>query len=621
MPTNMRLEEPNLVVDRAVEEVGGDPARLMDVARKVMLHLGRVDDAAIARIAAKLDLPPVQVEGLVTFYAFLDKKQLGEIVIRLCDDVVDRLAGYDAVAAAFKAALGLDFGETSKDGLFTLQRTPCIGMCDQAPAALVNEVVLTRIDPAEVPGWIEILRKFKDPRRLVRRLGEGLNSHALIDAMVNNNIRHTKGLLLSPEVRGDALRKALALTPQEVIRSVKAARLRGRGGAGFPTGMKWEFTRMAAGEKKVVICNADEGEPGTFKDRVLLTERPSRVIAGLTIAGYAVGAELGILYLRAEYAYLYRYLNDILDKRREDGLLGHGIGKRLGLRRSFDFDIRIQLGAGAYICGEESALIESCEGKRGDPRNRPPFPAQAGYKGRPTSVNNVETLCCVTKIMQDGAANFSAFGTDQSAGTKLLSISGDCARPGVYEVEFGITVREVLAMAGCADAGAVLVGGPSGRFVAEAEFDRKICFDDLATGGAFVVFGHGRDLLQIVSWYIDFFNEESCGYCAPCRAGNQLLRLGLERVRSGAASPADVKQLRELGRMMVRFSRCGLGQTSSNPILTTLESFEELYGNLVIEDQTGVRRSFDLEAELETSRGIQGPGIESQKEAGLEVGS
>ena len=604
-----RLPEPVAVVDAAVARVDGDPTRLMDVAIEVQRRLGCVDDEATRLIAERLSLPPVQVEGLVTFYAFLSKEQKGRIVVRLCDDVVDRMSGFDQVLASFERELGVAVGETTEDGVVTLETTPCIGMCDQAPAALVGDVVVTNLRAEDVPDIVETLRRTGEPERLVKRLGDGLNAHALVGAMVENNIRHSENVLLSPELRTKALEKALSLSPAEVIRAIKAARLRGRGGAGFPTGMKWEFTRAAKGDRKFVICNADEGEPGTFKDRVLLTERPNRVLAGLTIAGYAVGASEGVIYLRGEYEYLRPYLEDVIQRRREDGLLGRGIGTALGSNRCFDFDVRIQMGAGAYICGEESALIESCEGHRGDPRNRPPFPAQRGYLGCPTSVNNVETLCCVTKILHEGAATFTSHGTIQSSGTKLLSISGDVARPGVYEVDFGISVKEVLGLAGADDAAAVLVGGPSGRFVGVDEFERTLCFDDLATGGAFVVFGHGRDMLEVASWYMDFFVEESCGYCVPCRAGNRLLAAGLDKVRSGRATPDDLVGLRALGEAVKRFSRCGLGQTSPNPVLTTMDSLASVYERAVTPDPSGVHRAFDLERELATHHALAGPGI------------
>jgi [NiFe] hydrogenase diaphorase moiety large subunit len=350
-----------------------------------------------------------------------------------------------------------------------------------------------------------------------------------------------------------------------------------------------------------VVCNADEGEPGTFKDRVLLTELPDRVFAGMTIAGYAIGATEGILYLRGEYAYLRRFLEHTLEARRADGLLGRGIVAR----HRFDFDIRIQMGAGAYICGEETALINSCEGLRGDPRNRPPFPAQRGYLGRPTVVNNVETLACVTRILEVGPATFSEHGSRQSAGTKLISVSGDVGRPGVYEVPFGIKVGDVLAMSEGRDAIAIQIGGPSGRRIDPADFERTICYDDIATGGALVVFGPGRNPIEIAHMYMEFFEDESCGYCTPCRVGNVLLRRGLERILAGRGEPKDLVQLEEIARTMKAASRCGLGQTSSNPVLTTLAAFRPLYDSLVKDDPRGFRRSFDLQAAVADAERIR----------------
>jgi len=449
------------MVRGACDLVHRDRTRLLDVARTVQERLGCVPGQAMDLIAEHLNVKRIEVESLVSFYAFLSREPQGEVVIRLCDDVVDRMAGYDEVLAVFEDELGIGLGETTADGRITLTRTACMGMCDQAPAALVNDTVLTDLTPESAREIVAGLREHGDPHRLVNRLGDGQNAHPLVLSMVTNHIRRAGPILLSPGKRGRAVELTLSLSPVEVIRAIKAARLRGRGGAGFPAGMKWEFTRAAPGERKYIICNADEGEPGTFKDRVLLTEFPDRVFAGMTIAGYAIGAEEGILYLRGEYAYLVPYLEEVLAKRREDGLLGDHIeGKH-----SMSFDIRIQLGAGAYVCGEETALISSMEGLRGDPKNRPPFPAQRGYMGFPTSVNNVETLCCVTRIAEIGVATFSQYGTEQSAGTKLLSISGDVTRPGIYEVPFGVTLREVLAMCGGDYAAAAQVGGPSGQLV------------------------------------------------------------------------------------------------------------------------------------------------------------
>jgi len=603
------------LLDSAVRKIckslDNDPTRLLDVARAVQAKYRCVSDEAVDVISEVLHVPRVTVESLVSFYAFLSAERLGRVVIRLCDDVIDRMHGYDLVLQAFRDELGVELDGTTDDGNITLQRTACIGMSDQAPAALINDVVVTRLNSDSAREIVRELREHMDPQRLARTYGRGNNSHDLVRSMVRNNIQNDGMVLLSPIKRRQALQKALSLRPVEVIRAVKAARLRGRGGAGFPCGMKWEFTRAADGDDKVVICNADEGEPGTFKDRVLLTEFPGRVFAGMTIAGYAIGAREGILYLRAEYAYLRAFLEDVLEARRRDGLLGAEI---LG-HPEVQFEIRIQMGAGAYVCGEETALISSCEGTRGDPKNRPPFPAQHGYLGRPTSVNNVETLCCVTKIMQEGAAAFSQYGTKQSSGTKLLSISGDCRSPGVYEFPFGVTLREVLTECDAADAIAVQVGGPSGQMVGPEHYDRKICFDDLATGGSIMTFGPGRDLLEIVSGFLEFFEDESCGYCTPCRVGTVLLKESLERVREGRCEPLDTERFLELGKMMKAMSRCGLGQTAPNPVLSSFENFPSLYAQCSEEDPNGYRRSFDLEAAVAEATALAGHGIRRDLDA------
>ena len=263
------------------------------------------------------------------------------------------------------------------------------------------------------------------------------------------------------------------------------------------------------------------------------------------------------------------------------------------------------MGAGAYVCGEETALLSSCEGLRGDPRNRPPFPAQHGYLGFPTVVNNVETLACVTRILEAGPATFSEYGSKQSSGTKLLSISGDVGQSGIFEVPFGTPVREVLAMARGSDATAIQVGGPSGRMLGPQDFDRTICYDDVATGGAMVVFGPGRNPVEIARMYMEFFEDESCGYCTPCRAGNVLLRRGLERILAGRGEPRDLVEFETLAATMKATSRCGLGQTSSNPVTSSLASFRPLYERLVKEDPDGLRRSFDLDAAMSDAERIR----------------
>ena len=583
---------------------GSDRTRMMDIVRAVQEEFGCVSGDAIECIAAELSVHRVEVESVVSFYAFLSQQPKGKVIIRLCDDVIDELQGAGTVAEALSDELGIAFGETTPDGKIGLEYTPCIGMCDQAPAALVNDVVVTDLDGEKARRLVRSIRQQDGTDGLVHRLGDGNNAHDLVASMVDNNIRERGDVVFAPFESGPALAKALAMTPAEVIRDVKTSRLRGRGGAGFPTGMKWDFTRQAAGDRRFVICNADEGEPGTFKDRVILTECADLLFEGMAIAGYAIGADTGILYLRGEYAYLRAFLEHCLRARREKGLLGNSVGGKDG----FDFDIRIQMGAGAYVCGEETALISSCEGERGDPKNRPPFPAQKGYLASPTTVNNVETFCCVARILDRGPGWFAQIGTKGSAGTKLLSVSGDCARPGVYEVPFGITLRDFLNIAGAEDAIAVQIGGPSGQMVAAASYDRAICYDDLATGGSVMVFGPGRNVLEIAYKFMEFFVDESCGYCTPCRVGNVLLKQKLGDTIRGQADAADLDYLEQLGRTVKLTSRCGLGQTSPNPVLTTLEAFRPAYEAALKPRKDGdtFRASFDIREALNESRDLIG---------------
>ena len=579
-----------------------DRGRMMDIAGGVQERCGHVSGDAMELIAAAVGSHRVEVESVVSFYSFYTDKPRGQVVIRLCNDIIDRMAGADQVAQVLCDELGIQLGETTADGSICLETTPCIGMSDQAPAALVNGVVLTSLNTDRARDIVRGLKDHMDPARLVWTHGHGNNAHELVNAMVYNNIRQRGEVIFGDFAVGEALEKALAMSPAEVIRAVNNARLRGRGGAGFPAGMKWQFTRDADGERKFIICNADEGEPGTFKDRVILTERSDLMFEGMTIAAYAIGAREGIIYLRGEYAYLLRFLEHQLDQRREQGLLGEAVAGRDG----FDFDIRIQLGAGSYVCGEETALISSCEGWRGDPKNRPPFPAQEGYLGCPTVVNNVETFCCVARILDQGAGWFAQMGTPRSSGTKLLSVSGDCKSPGVYEVEFGTSLATVLKLVGGEEAQAVQVGGPSGQMVGPADYEREICYDDLATGGSIMVFGPQRDLLEVVHAFMDFFIEESCGYCTPCRVGNVLLQRSLERFIAAKATPADLAQLEELAATVKTASRCGLGQTSPNPVLSTLKRFRGEYEARLSAVNDGFQPAFDLESAVDEAAAIAG---------------
>ncbi|MCX8065626.1 MAG: NAD(P)H-dependent oxidoreductase subunit E, partial [Candidatus Hydrogenedentes bacterium] len=387
-------------VENIVNEYGGDRGRLMDIVHELVKVFGCMSEEIISATAEALNIPLVQVRDMVSFYSFFPRKPLGKYVIRLCNAVVERMKGADKVGKAFEKELGISFGQTTSDNMFSLFHTSCIGLSDQAPSALINSTPVTNLRPQDVPQIIKDLRDGKDPSELPQ-------------AMVLLNLKKEGEVICHPMESGSALRKALSMKPEEVIAEINKSRLRGRGGAGFPTAMKWDFCRKQSSPVKYLICNADEGEPGTFKDRVILTEYPDLVFEGMTIAGYAIGAKEGIMYLRGEYAYLLEHLQKVLAKRRHLGLLGEHICGR----EDFNFDIRIQLGAGAYVCGEESALIESLEGKRGAPRDRPPFPVQKGYLNQPTSVNNVETLCCAARIIEKGGEWFASIGTKDSTGT------------------------------------------------------------------------------------------------------------------------------------------------------------------------------------------------------------
>jgi [NiFe] hydrogenase diaphorase moiety large subunit len=571
-----------------------DPGQLLDIIWDVQTRAGHVPAKAVAEIARSLKLSEADVRGVVTFYHFFSLTPRGKTAIYLNDSITSRMKGRTAVARAFEEEAGGRFGEVDPDGLIGLFPTSCIGMNDQEPSAIINGIVFPALTPDKARAIVRGLRAGTSARDLVTVYGDGANQSGLVRAMVSNNIRRRGPVLFAPFESGSAVKKAVSIRPEQVIEEVKRSKLLGRGGAGFPTGLKWEFCRKEKAERHYVVCNADEGEPGTFKDRVILTELARLLFEGMAVAGYAVGAREGLLYLRAEYAYLKPHLESVLEALRRE----HVLGEKVAGSADFYFDIAIKSGAGAYICGEESALLESAEGKRGEPRDRPPFPVQVGYLGRPTTVNNVETLATAAQILAHGASWFTSMGTPKSAGTKLLSVSGDCAAPGVYEVEFGLAIQDILDMAGAKDVKAVQVGGPSGTCLSRSGFQRKICFSDLATGGSIIIFGPDRDIFEVVENFMEFFVEESCGWCTPCRAGNVFLKKKFEKVVRGRAAAGDLKELEDWGKLVKATSRCGLGQTSPNPILTTLQNFRELYEAKLQKDADFVS-DFDLNAAVQ----------------------
>ncbi|MDZ4150733.1 NAD(P)H-dependent oxidoreductase subunit E, partial [Methylicorpusculum sp.] len=411
---------------------------------------------------------------------FFTDSPRGQYELLISDSITDHMLGKKNLMEYIVSKLKVGVGGVRSDGLVSLDNTSCSGMCDQGPAGLVNGHALTHLDRSRIDTIAELINQ-QIP----------LADWPAEFFQVDDNI-HKPGLLLSQGiVHGQALKKAMARGLKATLQEIDQSGLRGRGGAGFKTAMKWQFCSEEAENERYVVCNADEGEPGTFKDRVLLNSYAHQVFEGMTLCAAIIGAKQGFLYLRGEYLHLVDKLQSVLDERRQFGLLGNNILDRL------DFDIEIRLGAGAYICGEESALIESLEGKAGIPRNRPPYPVSQGYLGKPTVVNNVETFYAAAAIAVNGGDWFASVGTAKSKGSKILSICGDCARPGIYEYPFGTTMQKILTDCGAEDVLGLQIGGPSGTFISNQEFDRKLAFEDLATGGSFIVFNNSRNILDI----------------------------------------------------------------------------------------------------------------------------
>ena len=611
----MHAEAVAGIVDRVLARWRRDPTCMVQMLREVQEALDWIPPEAIDRMQASLAVPRTKIEGVAGFYAFFYFQPRGRYRILFSDNITDRMLGSEALLQQLCSNLWIEPGKVSEDGLVSVDRTSCTGLCDQGPAMLVNNRAISRLTAARIDEIAELVRS-KVP------LAEWPADFFAID----DNIRRADILLDAEFAPGAALAAARARAPDEGIAAsnmrswreglpsgiggpiatldeIKRANLRGRGGAGFSTGLKWESCRNAplkAGQQRIVVCNADEGEPGTFKDRVLLTAKPDLVFEGMTVAAYAVGATRGFVYLRGEYRYLLEPLNAVLAKRRADNLLGRDI---LGIPGA-DFDIEIHLGAGAYVCGEESALIESLEGKRGTPRNRPPFPVTNGYLDQPTIVNNVETFAAAALIALNGGDWYAAIGTKHSAGTKILSVSGDCERPGIYEYPFGVSVRQVLEDCGAVDTQAVQVSGPSGICVAPAEFDRIIGFEDIPTAGAFTIFDNRRDMFEVARNYVHFFQHESCGFCTPCRVGTSLLMNLMDKLARGCGSPYDFAEIEKLNQLLQSMSHCGLGHTACNPVLDTIARFRPAYDKRLT--QKDFTPAFNLDDALSQARQMTG---------------
>ncbi|WP_313953824.1 NAD(P)H-dependent oxidoreductase subunit E [Accumulibacter sp.] len=596
--TKVRLQAGRLdqqlqpIIDRYRRE----PGQLVQILRETQDLLGYLPAAALTAIAGALKLPRAQVEGVAGFYSFFHLAPVGRYRVLFSDNITDRMLGSVELMDRLCNKLWVERGKLSEDGLVSVDFTSCTGMCDQGPALLLNGRAMTRMSVERIDRIGELIRA-QVP------LSDWPPEYFLVE----DNIRRRDSVLGAEWPAGDALRAALARGAEAMLAEMKLANLRGRGGAGFTTAIKWESARRAPCHgapglqgARYVVCNADEGEPGTFKDRVLLTSYADLLFDGMTVAAFTIGAEQGLLYLRGEYAYLLPALRETLERRRCAGLLGKALCGRTGV----DFEIEIHLGAGAYVCGEETALLESLEGKRGIPRIRPPFPVTAGYRGQPTVVNNVETLCKAALIALKGGAWFAGLGSKQSTGTKLLSISGDVESPGIYEYPFGVSVNQVLHDCGAGNAQAVQVSGPSGSCLSTHEFSRSIAFEDVPTAGAFMVFGAHRDMFEVARNFARFFAHESCGFCTPCRVGTSLVANCMDKIANGLGSQYEINEIFKIHRLLHAASHCGLGQAACNPLFDTLQKFRPAYERRL--RSLDFEPAFDLDQALAAARQMTG---------------
>jgi [NiFe] hydrogenase diaphorase moiety large subunit len=584
-----KQHQPAALISTLEAGLGTEPHSLLQYLFHIQHALSHIPPQAVGLLAEKLKVSTAQVHGVIDFYSFLHHTPQGEYNILISDSITDHMLGSRELLQQLCTQLNVKPGVPRQDGRVCVQTTSCTGMCDQGPALLVNTRAITRLDSERVRRIAELIEQ--------QIPVEDWDSEFFV---VKDNIRRTDLLLDMALPSGAAIRSWQEQGSDAVLQELDKSGLRGRGGAGFKTAMKWKFCRQAEDRQRYVVCNADEGEPGTFKDRVLLQSYADEVIEGMTLCAAVIGADKGFIYLRGEYFYMLAQLEETLQQRRDQGLLGNNI---LGID-GLNFDLAIHLGAGAYICGEESALIESLEGKRGIPRNRPPFPVTHGYLNKPTVVNNVETFMAAAGIAVNGGDWFHAAGTAQSGGTKLHSISGDCARPGIYEYPLGTPVSTMLADCGAENTQAVQVAGAAGETLFAAEFGRSISFEDVSTGGSFMVFNQQRNMLDMVQNFAHFFVHESCGFCTPCRVGGSLLSDLIDKLQNGHASDYDLQEMQQLALLMQQASHCGLGNTAPNAFLHTFNKAPQLYQQQL--KAGGFEPAFDLDVALSEARRLAG---------------
>jgi NADH-quinone oxidoreductase subunit F len=569
-----------LIQPRISEFAQQGRSALLPALKTAQSIYGYLAEPVVEEVGRLLGVPLADIHGVIEFYTLLYPHPIGNSLVQICTNPPCSMMGGEDVLNAVCDHLQIKPGETTTDGAYTVEPTTCLGLCTEAPALLVGTHGMNEgkaIGEAQPDNAALLVRGqgslpqtpiYGETRRLTANCSKGYTTS-----------------LAEYEAAGgyQGLRRALRMDPSEVITIVKDSGLVGRGGAAFPTGIKWESAAQAVGERKFVVCNADESEPGTFKDRVLLENDPHRTLEGLIIAGHAIGASKGYIYVRGEYLNAYQTLKKALDEARDQGYVGNDI-----LSTGFDFEIELRSGAGAYICGEETALFESIEGKRGFPRIKPPFPTTYGLFGQPTAINNVETLCNVPFIIEHGSAEYRKFGTERSPGTKLFCLSGDIARPGLYEAPFGISLRNLIFdLGGGVRDGrqlqAILLGGAAGGFAKPDQLDVKMSFEGLSSAGlplgsgVVMVINDRRDLRSILLGLSQFFAHESCGKCYPCQLGTQRQYEILQRVAKGETMPGDTERLSDVGWTMSDASICGLGQTAASAVLSAMRLWPELF--------------------------------------------
>lgn len=481
------------------------------------------------------------IRGLMSFYQFLEESSPSPFHLRFANNIIEQHSGLPDLLQTVSQKLS--------NTNCRIETTSCIGLSDHPVSLLVNGHPVTRLGKHNVDEFCRLITE-----------NIPLHSWPRSWFTVDNQIQHPGPLTSYPYQKGNAVKTARQMTREQIINLIGDAGLRGLGGAGFPTAFKWHWCEQQSEQEKYITCNADEGEPGTFKDRYYLTHQADQMIEGMVIAALAVGATKGFIYLRGEYLYLYATLIQALEQWRASGELGNA------------FDIELQLGAGAYVCGEESAMLESLEGKRGIPKTKPPFPGEKGLFDKPTIVNNVETFICATFILQQGSTAFRKQGNEKSFGSRLHSVSGDCNQPGLYELAQGVSVRSLLKLSGARNTQCVQVGGPSGSLFFEDQFETPLDFESPGRGGSIMIFNKTRSVLDIVRNFTRFFRHESCGFCTPCRAGTVALDQLLDQFQHTPALQQKSRQdMLELAQLMQHSSHCGLGKTAGLPVVNLLQ--------------------------------------------------